>query len=82
MKEFAVFWGCTIPARFPFIEKSTRVMFDDLGARIHELAGHTCCPEGTLVKANDPGAFYTAAARNLALVEKAGLDVVDRKSTR
>jgi CoB--CoM heterodisulfide reductase subunit B len=76
MKEFAVFWGCTIPARFPFIEKATRVMFDDLGARIHELEGHTCCPEGTLVKANDPGAFYTTAARNLALIEKEGLDVV------
>ena len=76
MKEFAVFWGCTIPARFPFIEKATRVMFDDLGARVRELEGHTCCPEGTLVKANDPDAFYTAAARNLALVERAGLDVV------
>ena len=58
MKEFAVFWGCTIPARFPFIEKATRVMFDDLGARVHELEGHTCCPEGTLVKANDPDAFF------------------------
>lgn len=76
MKEFAVFWGCTIPARFPFIEKSTRVVFDDLGAEVHELAGHTCCPEGTLVKANDPDAFFTAAARNLAIVEDAGLDVV------
>ena len=76
MREFAVFWGCTIPARFPFIEKSTRVVFDDLGATVHELAGHTCCPEGTLVKANDEHAFYTAAARNLAIVEKAGLDVV------
>jgi heterodisulfide reductase subunit B len=76
MKEFAVFWGCTIPARFPFIEKATRVMFDDLGATVHELEGHTCCPEGTLVKANDPETFYTAAARNLALIEKAGLDVV------
>ena len=71
-----MFWGCTIPARFPFIEKATRVMFDDLGARVKELEGHTCCPEGTLVKANDPAAFYTAAARNLALVERAGLDVV------
>ena len=30
--------------------------------------GHTCCPEGTLVKANDPDAFYATAARNLALV--------------
>ncbi|GAB4289991.1 MAG: hypothetical protein Kow0067_16140 [Coriobacteriia bacterium] len=76
MKEFAVFWGCTIPARFPFIEKATRVVFDDLGATVHELAGHTCCPEGVLVKANDEDAFYTAAARNLAIVEKAGLGVV------
>jgi heterodisulfide reductase subunit B len=76
MKEFAVFWGCTIPARFPFIEKATRVMFHDLGAQIHELPGHTCCPEGTLVKANDPEAFFTASARNLAIVEKAGYDLV------
>lgn len=76
MKQFAVFWGCTIPARFPFIEKATRLVFDDLGAQIHELPGHTCCPEGVLVKANDEEAFYTAAARNLALVEKAGLDMV------
>ncbi len=46
MKEFAVFWGCTIPARFPFIEKATRVMFDDLGARIHELRGSHLLPRG------------------------------------
>jgi len=76
MKDFAVFWGCTIPARFPFIEKATRLVFDDLGATVHELEGHTCCPEGVLVKANDEDAFYTAAARNLAIIEKAGLDVV------
>jgi heterodisulfide reductase subunit B len=76
MKDFAVFWGCAIPARFPFIEKATRLVFDDLGASVHELAGHTCCPEGVLVKSNDEGAFYTTAARNLALIERAGLDVV------
>jgi heterodisulfide reductase subunit B len=76
MKEFAAFWGCTIPARFPFIEKATRLVWEDLGARVHELEGHTCCPEGTLVKANDEQTFYTAAARNLALVERAELDVV------
>jgi len=76
VREFAVFWGCTIPARFPFIEKATRLVFDDLGATAHELAGHTCCPEGTLVKANSDDAFYTAAARNLAIVERAGLDVL------
>ena len=58
------------------IEKATRLVFADLGATVHELSGHTCCPEGTLVKANDENAFYTAAARNLAIVERAGLDVV------
>lgn len=76
MNDFAVFWGCTIPARFPFIEKATRLAFEDLGATIHELEGHTCCPEGVLVKSTSEDAFYTAAARNLAIVEKAGLDVV------
>ncbi len=76
MREFAVFWGCTIPARFPMIEKATRLVLDELGATVHELAGHTCCPEGTLVKASDERAFYTAAARNLAIVEGAHLDVV------
>jgi len=76
MKEFAVFWGCTIPARFPFIEKSTRMILADLGAEVHELEGHTCCPEGVLVKANDEDMFYTVAARNLALVEGADLSVV------
>jgi heterodisulfide reductase subunit B len=76
MKDFAVFWGCTIPARFPFIEKATRLVFADLGAGIHELPGHTCCPEGVLVKSSDEDAFYTAAARNMAIVEKAGLGMV------
>lgn len=75
-KDFAVFWGCTIPARFPFIEKATRLVFADLGAKTHELPGHTCCPEGVLVKANNEDAFYTAAARNLAIVERERLDLV------
>jgi len=76
MKDFAVFWGCTIPARFPFIEKATRLVMGDLGANVRELPGHTCCPEGVLVKSNDEQAFYTTAARNLALIEREGLDVV------
>ncbi len=76
MKDMAVFWGCTIPARFPFIEKATRLVFDDLGAEVRELEGLTCCPEGVLVKSSDEDAYYTTAARNLAVIESAGLDVV------
>jgi heterodisulfide reductase subunit B len=76
MREFAVFWGCTIPARFPSIEKATRLVFADLLTPPRELPGHTCCPEGTLVKAIDPQAFFLTAARNLALVGQAGLDLL------
>ncbi len=76
MSELAVFWGCTIPARFPFIEKATRLAFADLGAETRELEGHTCCPEGVLVKSSDEDAYFTVAARNLAIVERAGLDVI------
>ena len=76
MKEFAVFWGCTIPARFPFIEKSIRLVLDDLGAEAVDIEGFTCCPEATLVKAVDEEAFYLTAARNLALAERAGLPLV------
>ena len=76
MRDFAMFWGCTIPARFPSIEKATRLVLDDLGVRIHELDGHTCCPEGTLVKSIDPAAYHVVAARNLAIVGSSGLDMV------
>ena len=76
MRDFAMFWGCTIPARFPSIEKATRLVLDDLGVHIRELDGHTCCPEGTLVKAIDADAYHLAAARNLAIVGRSGLDLL------
>ena len=76
MRDYAVFWGCTIPARFPSIEKATRLLFADLGVAAHELDGHTCCPEGTLVKAAGADTYHLVAARNLALVGRSGLDLV------
>ena len=76
MRDYAVFWGCTIPARFPSIEKATRLVLEDLDVRAHELEGFTCCPEGTLVKATDPDAYHLTAARNLALVGASGLDML------
>ena len=62
MKDFAVFWGCTIPARFPFIEMSTRVLFDDLGPSAQELPGFTCCPESVPVTSSADNAHYPTAA--------------------
>lgn len=76
MAEQAIFWGCTIPARFPFIEKSIRLTGAKLGARLHEIDGFTCCPESTLVKAADEEAWLLTAARNLAVAETAAHDII------
>ncbi len=76
MKEFAVFWGCTIQTRFPFIEKSTRMVLEAFGLPYRDIDGFTCCPEKSLVNNIDHGAFVLTAARNVALVDELGFDLV------
>ena len=71
-----MFWGCTIPARLPFIEKATRLALHELGVEPVDVAGFTCCPETTLVKAADEDAYYATAARNLAVAERQGLPLL------
>ncbi|MBI5827475.1 MAG: hypothetical protein HZB22_07105 [Deltaproteobacteria bacterium] len=76
MKEFAVFWGCTIQTRFPFIEKSTRTVLDAFKLPYRDIDGFTCCPEKSLVNNVDRGAFVVTAARNVSLVDELGYDLV------
>jgi CoB--CoM heterodisulfide reductase subunit B len=76
MKEFALFWGCTIPARFPFLEKSTRLVMDNLGLPMRDVEGFTCCPEKSLVNNVDHGMWTLTAARNVAVADEMGLDLV------
>lgn len=75
MTDYAVFWGCTIQARFPFMEKSAKLVMDRLGARLCEIDGVTCCPT-KMIKIGDEFAWYVTAARNLCLVENMGMDLV------
>ncbi len=76
MKEFAVFWGCTIPARFPFLEKSVRTVFEGMGLPYKDVEGFSCCPEKSLINNVEPAMYRIAAARNIAVADAAGLDVV------
>ncbi len=76
MKKFVFFWGCVIPTRFPFIEKSTRLVLEDLGIQYEEIEGFTCCPEKFLVETISEEAWYLTAARNLALAERGNCDVL------
>ncbi|MDN5293668.1 MAG: heterodisulfide reductase subunit [Eubacteriales bacterium] len=73
---YAVFWGCQIPARLPFMEKSTRLVLDALGIDYVDLEGFTCCPEKSLVKNYSEMRWLLTAARNLAVAERAGRDLL------
>lgn len=75
-RDFAFFWGCQIPARFTFMEKSTRLVLDRLGVPYMDIDGFTCCPEKTLVKNMDPDLWKVMAARNIAVAEKEGLNLL------
>lgn len=76
MSDYIIFWGCTIPTRFPFLEKSLRLVLDELGVRYREIEGFTCCPEKFLVETLSEEAWHLTAARNLALAEKHGGDLL------
>jgi len=76
MKKYALFLGCIAPLRYPGIEKSTREVFKALGVELVDLKDASCCPAPGVIKSFSKTTWLAAAARNLALAEKAGLDVV------
>ena len=76
MKSYVFFWGCTIPARFAFQEKAARLVADRMEVGVVDIDGFTCCPEKELVKTMGDELWLITAARNLALAEATGLDLV------
>lgn len=76
MTKYAFFLGCIAPLRYPGIEKSTREVFEKLGVELVDLTGANCCPAPGVIKSFSKATWIAAAARNLALAEKEGLDVV------
>jgi len=76
VNDYIFFWGCTIPNRFPFLEKSMRLVLERLGVGFREIDGFTCCPEKFFVETLSEEAWCLTAARNLALAEKHGGDLL------
>lgn len=58
------------------MEKSTRLVLSKLGCVLHDLEGATCCPTKSIIKPAGELTWYVTAARNLAIAEKAGFDLL------
>ena len=73
---FAFFLGCIMPMRYPGIESATRHMFDAVGVDYKDLNSFSCCPAPGVTRSFDQNTWLTLAARNLAMAEQDGLDIV------
>ena len=75
-ERYAFFRGCFVPVRLPQIEAITQKVFSDMGVSLVNLDDFTCCPEPVGVGINDKMMWLSLAARNLAVAEECGLDVI------
>jgi heterodisulfide reductase subunit B len=71
--KYALFLGCAIPSQVPAYEASTRAVLGHLGVTLVDLE-FSCC--GYPARNVSRDAFVVTAARNLALAERAGLDLL------
>ena len=72
--KFALFLGCTIPRRVQQYDLSARAVLGKLGVDVVDIREFNCC--GYPMKNSDFKTFVLFSARNLALAEKQGLDVM------
>ncbi|MGP1680203.1 MAG: CoB--CoM heterodisulfide reductase iron-sulfur subunit B family protein [Burkholderiales bacterium] len=71
--KYALFLGCKIPSKLPAYETSTRAVLGHLGVTLVDLE-FNCC--GYPARNYSRDTFVVAAAHNLALAERAGLDLL------
>jgi heterodisulfide reductase subunit B len=73
-EKFALFLGCTVPARCMNYEASARKVAEKLGVGFVDIPEFSCC--GYPIKAISHDSFLSIAASNLAIAEAKGLDIV------
>lgn len=75
-KSYALFLGCYIPALQPFAEASLRQIAPCLKMNLVDIEGATCCPVPEIIRLADHDAWLYVSARNLALAESLGKDIL------
>lgn len=75
-KGWALYMGCVIPNRLPFIEVAIRETLRHFGVPTEELQEFTCCPNPLSLAHLDHQAALVIAARNLAVAQNHNLDII------
>lgn len=77
-EDYCIYHGCLIPARAPFLERTTRLVLDDLGVRYTELQGTSCCVDPTTLRGTSERAWLVLNARNITLAEDLDLPILSQ----
>ena len=75
-KSYAFFPGCNIPLKSPHLEKAFRDVARILGLKLIEMEGVSCCPEPVSLQSLNMDTWVALGARNLAIAEKMGMDII------
>ncbi len=75
-KQYAAFYGCLIQNKYPYIEILAKRVLEKLGVDIIDLDDFSCCPDPLSIRGYDERTWYAIAARNLAIAEERGLDII------
>ncbi len=74
--EYSLYLGCVIPNRYPQTERATRTVLKELGIKIKEMEGASCCPAPGVFRSFDVPTWLTIGARNLTIAEQNQTDIV------
>ncbi len=75
-EEYGFFIGCTIPLKLPHLEKAFRDVAGILDVKLIEMEGVSCCPEPVSLQSLNIDTWVTLGARNLAIAEKMGVNII------
>jgi heterodisulfide reductase subunit B len=75
LQSYAIFLGCSIPARVNHYEASSRMVLKEFGVDLFDIELFSCCGPVPL-RSISFEMFLTVGARNLALAEAEGLDIM------
>jgi len=74
--SYALYFGCLIPSRLPFLEKSVKELLSKLGLEYEEMAEFSCCCDPIIGKSLSLDAWLAVAARNISIAESANHTIV------
>lgn len=73
---YSFYLGCVIPNRYPMVERATRSVLGELGVKLKDMEGATCCPAPGVFRSFDIPTWLTIGARNITIAENNNANIV------